>query len=293
MTFTHDRVDQEPTGRITERTTKPTQSTVPPTPVSGNDSYSTSPTGHARDERYVIVPDDSDEKRHESELYDDAICAVCDFIEDCAVVLLDVSQYRVYLKRDEGAKEDLHQAIVDQDEPFLSSGYDIRPLANLIPGALQSSAQRDLVVKRIRRKREDGRSVGPRRLAAKVADISFHSPFNQEEEVFSEGVGKLLRSMLLDDQYWYNNQDPTNADDCAIVKEVAPGANWILALPVWHSDGSPFKVLVVAWDHQPARREETERFVRGIVAGTSAAMTIRKARLLEKAQATFSKVQAQ
>jgi len=293
MTFAHERIDQEPTGKVTERPTKTIQSTVPPTPISENGSYSGSATGHAGDERYVVVPDDSDEKRHESELYDDAICAVCDFIEDCAVVLLDVSQYRVYLKRDEGAKEDLHQALVDQDEPFLSSGYDIRPLANLIPGALQSSAKRDLVVKRIRRKREDGKSVGPRRLAAKVADISFHSPFNQQEEVFSEGVGKLLRSMLLDDQYWYNNQDPSNTDDCTILKEVAPGANWILALPVWHSDGSPFKVLVVAWDHQPARRDETERFVRGIVAGTSAAMTIRKARLLEKAQATFSKVQAQ
>jgi hypothetical protein len=226
--------------------------------------------------------------------YDDAICAICDVIEDCAVVLLDVSQYRIYLKRGEGSKEDLHQTLVDQEEPLLQTGYDVRPLAGIMPGTLRSVQKEDLVVKRVRRKREDGQPVGPRRLAAKVADISFHSPYNPDEEVFSEGVGKLLQNMLLTDQYWYElGGDAEVEDHQAIIQEIAPIAKAMLALPVWHSDGSPFKVLVVAWDHRPGRREETERFVRGIVAGTSAAMTIRKARLLEKAQAMFSRVQAQ
>jgi hypothetical protein len=288
MTFVTELAENEPTGKLVDRSQKPEDS-IPQTPGSEVGSF----MSKKYDASFMVMPDDGEEKRSESELYDDAICSICDIIEDCAVVLLDVSQYRIFLKREEGAKNDLHHALVDHDEPFLSSGYDIRPLANLMPGALQTASTRDLVVKRIRRKRENGQSVGPRRLAAKVADISFHSPFNQDEEVFSEGVGKLLRRMLLSDQYWYNEGGSTDSDDPQILAEVAPGAQWILALPVWHSDGSPFKVLVIAWDHQPARMDETERFVRGIVAGVSAAMTIRKARLLEKAQSTFSKVQAQ
>lgn len=288
MTFVTEQAESEPTGKLVDRSQQRSNSSIPQTPGSENGS-----SRGANDIGFMVIPDDGEEKRSESELYDDAICSICDVIEDCAVVLLDVSQYRIFLKREEGAKDDLHDALVDQDEPFLSTGYDIRPLANLMPGALQEASTRDLVVKRIRRKRENGQSVGPRRLAAKVADIAFHSPFNQDEEVFSEGVAKLLRRMLLSDQYWYDERGPSDTDEPQILAEVAPGAQWILALPVWQSDGSPFKVLVIAWDHQPPRKDETERFVRGIVAGVSAAMTIRKARLLEKAQSTFSKVQAQ
>jgi hypothetical protein len=137
MTFVTEQTESEPTGKLIDRSQKP-ENSIPQTPGSEAGSF----MSKKYDASFMVMPDDGEEKRSESELYDDAICSICDIIEDCAVVLLDVSQYRIFLKREEGAKNDLHAALVDHDEPFLSSGYDIRPLANLMPGALQQASTR-------------------------------------------------------------------------------------------------------------------------------------------------------
>lgn len=244
----------------------------------------------------MVIPDNVEEKRLESELYDDAICAICEVVDDCAVVLLDVSQYRIYLRREPGEKDDLIQSFVDADESLMHPSFEVQPLVRQMPGSLRSVNKDDLIIKRVRRDREDGQHVGPKRLAAKQADILFSSPFNDDEDVFSDGVGKLIQSMILKDQYWYHVDTPgpksSSADEVDIIKNVAPAAKSMLALPVWHTDGSPLKVLVMAWNHVPSRRKDLEKFARGIVSGTSAAMMIRKAKIMAKAQAMFSSVQA-
>lgn len=215
-------------------------------------------------------------------------------IDDCAVVLLDVSQYKIFLRRTADNVEAMQSQILDQKYPSMPTGYDVRPIPALT-GSLKDLTEEDLFIKRVIRKEETA-PEGPVRLCSRVADLAYSSPFSSDDEGFSDGIAILLKRMLLgSNQFWYTHgHDGGNkTDDTEIIEALAPSAQWIYARPIWQTDGSPCKVLMMAWRREVNGRRDLESFVKGVIAGISAALTIRRARQVEQAQIAFSNVQTQ
>lgn len=216
-------------------------------------------------------------------------------VDDAAIALLDVSGYRIFL-RDSGSRlnDDIHQRLTDDFGVKGSTSNDMGNRLSRLDARLQDVADEDIVVKKILRSETEERDMHPEVLSIRLADVAYDSPFQfdaTQSSEFTDGICDILLKVLKRSPSWFSkaDNDPTIQ---AIFRRTAPGAHSILAHPLWHPDGTPLKLVLLAWQHEPFRKDEVQSFVGSLMTGLSAALTLHRARRMEKAQLAFSQVQA-
>lgn len=217
-------------------------------------------------------------------------------IDDAAIALLDVSGYRIFL-RQSGSKlnDHIHERLTDNfgTKGFLSS--DMGSRLSRLDARLQDVADEDIVVKKISRSEKEGLDLHPEVLSIRLADLAFESPFQfdaTQSSDFTDGICDILAKVLKRSPSWFTKADCDPTIE-AIFRRTAPGADCMLVHPLWHPDGNPLKLLLLAWKHEPSRKGEVQSFVASLMTGLSAALTLHRARRMEKAQIAFGNVQAQ
>lgn len=225
-----------------------------------------------------------------------AILSICEIEDSAAVALLDVSGYRIYL-RQSGSQlnDDIHERLTDNfgTEGFLSS--DMGDRLSRLDSRLQDLADEDIVVRKIMRTQSEERDMHPEVISIRLADVAYDSPFQfdaSQSSDFTDGICDILSRVLKRSPSWFSKADCDSTTE-AIFRRTAPGANSMLVHPLWHPDGNPLKLMLLAWNHEPPRKDETQSFVTSIMTGLSAALTLHRARRMEKAQIAFGNVQAQ
>jgi hypothetical protein len=212
-------------------------------------------------------------------------------MDDSAVALLDTSSYRVYLRQSDSTVNDLAENIGLKG--FLDS--DMGSRLSRLPASLKDIADKDIVVKKIERSQEE-RTVMPSEIIAfRLADVAFESPFQldaTESSEFTDAICDILGKALKSSPLWLNREDQ-DPQSVAIFKRIAPQAECMLVHPLWNPDGSPLKLLLIAWRNDCQRKHEIESFTSSIMIGLAAGLTLHKARRMEQAQIAFGNVQAQ
>jgi hypothetical protein len=216
-------------------------------------------------------------------------------IDDAAIALLDVSSYRIYL-RQSGSKvnDDIHQRLTDNFGAKEINASDTGDRLSRLDARLQDVADEDIIVKKISRTETEERNMHPEVLSIRLADLAYESPFQfdaTQSSEFTDGVCDILARVLKRSPSWFSkaDDDPTIQ---AIFRRTAPGADSILVHPLWRPDGSPLKLLLLAWKYEPIRKDEVQSFVASLMTGLSAALTLHRARRMEKAQIAFGNTQA-
>lgn len=217
-------------------------------------------------------------------------------IDDAAIALLDVSGYRIFL-RQSGSKlnDHIHERLTDNfgTKGFLSS--DMGSRLSRLDARLQDVADEDIVVKKISRSAKEELDLHPEVLSIRLADLAFDSPFQfdaTQSSEFTDGICDILAKVLKRSPSWFTKADSDPTIE-AIFRRTAPGADCMLVHPLWHPDGNPLKLLLLAWKHEPSRKDEVQSFIASLMTGLSAALTLHRARRMEKAQISFGNVQAQ
>ncbi|KAJ9091925.1 hypothetical protein QFC21_007038 [Naganishia friedmannii] len=193
----------------------------------------------------------------------------------------DVNNVMIFLKNTgSGLNEKIHQRLTDNlgTEDFLSD--DMGNRLSKLDARLKDVADEDIVVKKLQRSATEERDINSEVIAIRLADVSSTS-----------GICAILAKVLKRSYSWLFKADG-DSRTAAIFRRVAPGANCLLVHPHWHPDGNPFMLLFLAWKQEPLRKDEIQSFVASLMTGMSAALTMHKARRMEKAQIAFGNVQA-
>ncbi|KAJ9112572.1 hypothetical protein QFC19_000589 [Naganishia cerealis] len=221
-----------------------------------------------------------------------AILSICEILDDSAVVLLDTSGYRIFLRR---PSESNGRILEHVTENVGSKGFLNSDIGNRLTRLIRESVRdEDIVVKKIERLEEERTAIPSEVIGFRLADVAFESPFHldaSESSEFTDGICDILGKALKLSPLWLNRSD-RDPQSIAIFKRIAPRAECMLVHPLWNPDGSPLKLLLIAWRNQTPRKQEIEAFTASLMTGLAAALTLHKARGMEMAQITFGNVQA-
>ncbi|KAJ9123140.1 hypothetical protein QFC22_001333 [Naganishia vaughanmartiniae] len=284
-------------------------STGPPGPANDatHPARSTEkPTGRFRDNttaresgeaKLLVEPEEGDDNEDDinNSIYEQAILSICEILDDSAVALLDTTGYRIFLRQtDSDANGQVLENLTENigSKGFLDSEMGSR--LSRLNGSLKDIADEDIVVKKIERSVEEQTQIPSEVLAFRLADVAFESPFqleSSESSEFTDAICDILVKALKISPLWLDKGD-TDPQSVAIFKRIAPRAQCMLVHPLWNTDGSPLKLLLIAWGNGCQRKEEIQDFTASIVTGLAAALTLRKARRMEQAQIAFGNVQA-
>lgn len=217
-------------------------------------------------------------------------------MDDSAVALLDTSSYRVYFRQ---SGSDVNDHVLEHlTENIGSKGFldsDMGSRLSRLPDSLKDIADKDIVVKKIERSQEERTAMPSEVIAFRLADVAFQSPFKldaTESSEFTDAICDILGKALRSSPLWLNRED-RDPQSIAIFRRIAPQAACMLVHPLWNPDGSPLKLLLIAWRNDCQRKHEIESFTTSIMTGLTAGLTLHKARRMEQAQIAFGNVQAQ
>lgn len=103
-------------------------------------------------------------------------------------------------------------------------------------------------------------------------------------------MDEVVRRVLESESVWYNDFSDTD-ERRQILQSVSPGAGSMLVLPVAQARHS--LLLLLSWGEAPTRPGDTADFASDLVSSLVAALAAKDSRSTERAQLTFSNVQAQ
>ncbi|KAJ9124525.1 hypothetical protein QFC24_003317 [Naganishia onofrii] len=245
----------------------------------------------------LVEPEDGDENEDDinDSIYEQAILSICEIMDDSAVALLDTSSYRVYFRQ---SGSDVNDHVLEHlTENIGSKGFldsDMGSRLSRLPDSLKDIADKDIVVKKIERSQEERTAMPSEVIAFRLADVAFQSPFKldaTESSEFTDAICDILGKALRSSPLWLNRED-RDPQSIAIFRRIAPQAACMLVHPLWNPDGSPLKLLLIAWRNDCQRKHEIESFTTSIMTGLTAGLTLHKARRMEQAQIAFGNVQA-
>ncbi|KAJ9107616.1 hypothetical protein QFC21_001075 [Naganishia friedmannii] len=224
-----------------------------------------------------------------------AILSICDILDDSAVALLDTSSYRIFLRQ---SGSDTNDHVLEHlTENIGSKGFldnDMGSRLSRLDAGLKDISDEDIVVKKIERSEEERTMKPSEVIAFRLADVAFESPFQLDasgSSEFADAICDILGKVLKSSPLWLSRKD-RDPQSVAIFKRVAPQAECVLVNPLWSPDGSPLKLLLIAWRNDCQRKHDVQSFTSSIMTGLAAALTLQKARRMEQAQLAFGNVQA-
>jgi hypothetical protein len=214
-----------------------------------------------------------------------ALLAFAQIAPDSTVLLADISDLRIFI-RNPGSDIDLNCA-----ETRSTSDHHLEPedivKDNHFGGTLDS-----LLIQRSPESSLQESDAYPRILGGQVADLTSIVLFNEDSEVFEAGLQWALSLSLSTRVKWFehNHEDERIGE---ALRMIAPNAMALLAMPLWHSRGSPGHMALFAFEKPPRERDQLVMFTKIIMNALMDAFTLGRARKLEQAQAMFNLVQSQ
>lgn len=102
---------------------------------------------------------------------------------------------------------------------------------------------------------------------------------------------ELVRGVLDVEDVWYTDSPNETEERRQILRSLSPSAGCMLVTPVAQARHS--LLLLLSWPDYPSRPGDTADFVGDVVASLVTALAAKDSRRTERAQLTFSNVQAQ
>lgn len=117
------------------------------------------------------------------------------------------------------------------------------------------------------------------------------SPFDMKAPQACAALDAIILHTLQSDNHWFHNDHRQGELRSQILRNLVPNAKCLLALPI--KQGKHSLLLMLSWEDVPTRPEDVISFVSGILSSLVNTLSMRDARRSERAQLTFSNVQAQ
>lgn len=128
-------------------------------------------------------------------------------------------------------------------------------------------------------------------LAENASSALGKSAFNLDGDGAMEGLDELVRRVLESESAWYIDSSNESRAGCRVLQSLSPDSECMLVLPL--AQARHHLVLLLSWTSPPTRPHDTADFASDVISSLVAALTARDSRRTERAQLTFSNVQAQ
>ncbi|KAJ9101890.1 hypothetical protein QFC21_003230 [Naganishia friedmannii] len=214
----------------------------------------------------------------ETTLYQDALLTMCQVLDDTNAVLLDLSRYDTSTAPVTSPLPVVHNPAISETGSDFSSTWNAR------------QSRTSLSRRKSSRRAERDTKGSWSEVAAYTQPSCVSSPFNMKGAQASAAVDAIVSHTLQSDNHWFHNDDRQGELRPQILRNLVPDANCLLALPV--KQGKHSLLLMLSWEEVPTRPEDVVSFVSGILSSLVNTLSMRDARRAERAQLTFSNVQA-
>lgn len=128
-------------------------------------------------------------------------------------------------------------------------------------------------------------------LAENASSALGRSAFKLDGDGAMEELDELVRRVLEFGSAWYIDLSNESSAGCGVLQSLSPGSESLLVLPV--AQARHHLVLLLSWTSPRTRPGDTADFASDVISSLVAALTARDSRRTERAQLTFSNVQAQ
>ncbi|KAJ9116857.1 hypothetical protein QFC22_004514 [Naganishia vaughanmartiniae] len=215
----------------------------------------------------------------ETTLYKDALDSICQTLDDTNAVLLDLSRY------------DTSVPSITSPEPVVTPSVGHEAASEYSSTWNAQSTTRASLSRRKAGRRIDRDTKGSWSEVARYTQPScVSSPFNVTSSQASAAVDSIILHTLQSDNHWFHNDYRQGELRPQILHDLVPDASCLLAIPV--KQGKHSLLLMLSWEEVPTRPEDVVSFVDGILSSLVNTLSMRDARRAERAQLTFSNVQA-
>jgi hypothetical protein len=199
-----------------------------------------------------------------------ALTTICQVLDDTSAVLLDISRAT-------------RSAYSESESTPSESSSD------------SNRGSRMGLARRASRRYGSRSSQEPKRTWSVLAENASSTPDNSTFALgglgATDSVDELVRRVVKSDSVWYNDSSDEADPRRQILQSISPGAGCMLALPVAQARHS--LLLILSWSDAPTRPGDTADFASDLISSLVAALAAKDSRHTERAQLTFSNVQAQ